>query len=68
MKCNVGKTDKIIRIVVGLALIAYGIIDQCYLVAAIGLIPLITGIVSFCPLYSIFGINTQCNKEETGES
>lgn len=61
MKCNIGKTDKVIRIVAGVALIAAGVMTQSYLLAAVGLVPLLTAIVNFCPLYSVLGINTGCS-------
>ncbi len=57
MKCNVGKTDKIIRIV--LAIMGFGIglaIPSWW--ALFGLIPLITGLTGFCPLYTLIGIST----------
>ena len=60
---NAGKADRIVRVVVGLALIAYGLLAQNYIVAAIGAVPLITGAVGFCPLYPLFKINTGCSKE-----
>ncbi|WP_373071915.1 DUF2892 domain-containing protein [Sulfurimonas sp.] len=59
---NTGKIDRIIRIVVGVALIAYGLLADMTLLSLIGLIPLITGAVGFCPLYSIFKIDTGCKK------
>jgi len=58
--CNIGKIDKMIRIIVGLALVAYGLVFDNMLVSAIGAIPLSTALVSFCPLYSIFKLNTGC--------
>jgi len=59
MKKNIGKIDKSIRIIIGLALIAYGIIEHSYL-GLIGLIPLITALVSWCPLYCPLSLNTSC--------
>jgi len=59
---NVGKIDKILRIVVGLAIIAYGVIEQSWL-GAIGIIPLGTAISGWCPLYYPLGINTDCDKK-----
>jgi len=59
---NAGTLDRIIRVVVGLGLIAYAIISQNYIVAAIGAVPLFTGIIGFCPLYPIFKLNTGCKK------
>ena len=65
MKCNVGGADKIIRIAVGLIIIVLGFVYSSWW-GLIGLIPLITGLASQCPLYLPFGIST-CkvkNKEE----
>ena len=57
MKTNVGATDKIIRIVAGIVLIIMGILySKIWII--IGLIPLITGLIGFCPLYTLLGINT----------
>lgn len=63
MKTNVGATDKLIRIVVGILLIVWGIFGSKIWVI-IGLIPLITGLIGYCPLYNVLGINT-C-KTKTG--
>ncbi len=57
MKCNVGKTDRALRIVAGLAIIAAGIVTQNWL-GAIGLVPLLTGILRWCPAYVPLGIST----------
>ncbi len=57
MKTNVGATDKLIRIVVGVLLIIWGIFGSKIWVI-IGLIPLITGLIGYCPLYTVLGINT----------
>lgn len=59
MTCNVGKIDRIIRAVLGAAAIAWGVMDQNWL-GAIGIIPLATGVIGWCPLYTLFGINTGC--------
>ena len=57
MKVNVGSADKIIRIVAGVAVIGWGVYAQNWL-GAIGIIPLATAAMSWCPLYSVFGIKT----------
>ncbi|MCU0644960.1 MAG: DUF2892 domain-containing protein [bacterium] len=57
MKTNVGATDKTIRIVVGILLIILGVFGS-RLWIIIGLIPLITGLIGYCPLYTVLGINT----------
>ena len=58
MKTNVGGIDKVLRIIIGLALIAWGVYTQNWL-GAIGIIPLFTALVNWCPLYSIIGVSTK---------
>lgn len=58
MNVNVGSTDRIIRIVAGLVLIAWAALFNGPVWAWIGVVPLATGIFRICPAYSIFGINT----------
>ena len=57
MQCNVGKTDRIFRIVLGIALLAYGVYAQNWWFA-IGIVPLGTALFKWCPVYIPFGINT----------
>jgi len=57
MQCNVGQTEKIIRIVVGVALIIAGAIYGSWW-GAVGLIPLVTGFIGWCPAYKALGLNT----------
>lgn len=57
MAINVGQPDKAIRIGIGIFILAVGFFTESWL-GLIGLIPLITGLVNFCPLYSLFGIKT----------
>ena len=57
MKCNIGKTDKIVRWIVGLAVIVLGLYLRSWW-GLLGLIPIITAVISLCPLYLPFGINT----------
>lgn len=55
---NVGGIDQVLRIVAGLVLISLVFIGPQTPWGWIGLIPLITGAVGFCPLYKIIGLNT----------
>lgn len=57
MKANVGRADKWIRIVAGLALIAWAASGGPAW-AWIGVLPLATGLFNFCPLYRLLGVNT----------
>lgn len=66
MTKNVGGIDRILRIVIGLALIAGfflnsdGTYSWLYL---IGIVPLLTGVFSTCALYSLIGVNTSSVKK-----
>lgn len=57
MKANVGGIDKILRIVVGLVLIAWAILGGPVW-AWIGVVPLATGFMGWCPAYTLLGIKT----------
>jgi len=57
MKKNVGTVDMIIRIVLGLIIGIWGIAAGSWW-GLIGLLPILTGLISFCPLYAILGMTT----------
>ena len=57
MKANVGGTDRIIRIVVGIAIIIVGITLHTWW-GLVGLLPIVTGLVRFCGLYPVLKIDT----------
>ena len=58
MKANVGGIDRILRIVAGLVLIALALTGTVGLWGYVGLVPLLTGLAGFCPLYPLIGLNT----------
>ena len=58
MKINEGSIDRSLRVVVGLALIAMVFVGPQSVWGWIGAVPLITGAVGICPLYSVLGLNT----------
>ncbi|MGB4100447.1 MAG: DUF2892 domain-containing protein [Alphaproteobacteria bacterium] len=60
MHCNVGKTDRQIRIIAGGLIVAAGIMFNSWW-GAIGLLPLITGVMRWCPAYIPLGIKTGCD-------
>jgi len=61
-KTNVGTVDRVIRIVVGLVLIALVFVGPKTAWGWLGLIPLATGILRSCPAYSLIGVNTSKTK------
>lgn len=58
MKANVGSLDRGVRIVIGLVLLSLVVVGPQSMWGLIGLVPLATGLLSFCPLYSLLGINS----------
>ncbi|GAB4299548.1 MAG: DUF2892 domain-containing protein [Pseudomonadota bacterium] len=62
MKANVGTVDKVIRIIAGLAIIGWGVAASNWL-GAIGIVPLATALLGFCPAYSLIGVNTCGSKK-----
>ena len=63
MKSNMGKVDRIIRFIIGLVIIIWGIAAGSWW-GLIGLIPLLTVFVNWCPLYTLLGISTKKAKPE----
>jgi hypothetical protein len=61
MKQNVGNPERIIRIIVGLVVVSLVFIGPQSPWGWLGLIPLATGLIGWCPPYSLLGINT-CKK------
>ena len=62
MKLNVGGIDRIVRIVLGLVLVALAATGNVGWWGWLGLVPLLTGAIGWCPPYAIFGINTFRNR------
>lgn len=62
MTANVGTIDRILRIVVGLILIALVFVGPKTPWGWIGVVPLLTGLVRFCPAYLLLGLNTCSTK------
>jgi len=61
MPCNEGKVDRLLRVVVGLVLLALVFVGPQTPWGWIGVVPLLTGLVGYCPAYSLIGLNT-CRK------
>jgi len=58
MARNEGALDRVLRVVVGIAILSLVFIGPQTPWAWFGLVPLITGLVGFCPLYSLLGVRT----------
>ncbi len=66
MKKNIGSAERVIRVIVGLAIISLAFWGPMSPWAYLGVIPIITGLIGWCPPYAIFGFSTcsTCKKEE----
>jgi hypothetical protein len=58
MKTNEGTVDRVLRIAAGLALIGMAVMGVVGPWGYIGVVPLLTGAIGMCPLYTVLGINT----------
>jgi len=58
MVTNIGGTDRLLRIVVGLLLVVAAVAGAIGWWGLIGVVPLVTGVFGFCPAYRLFGLKT----------
>ena len=63
---NVGKLDRLIRIVVGVLLVGNVFVGLQTVIGWVGLILIVTGLFGMCPIYSLLGINTKTLGEKAG--
>ena len=62
MTKNIGGIERIVRIVAGLVLIALSATGTVGIWGWIGVVPVATGLIGWCPPYSLLGINTCKNR------
>jgi len=58
MKANEGNFDRIIRVLMGVSLLSMIFFGPQTLWGLVGLVPLLTGAVGYCPLYQLLGVDT----------
>jgi hypothetical protein len=58
MQVNEGAVDRVIRVLAGLVILSFVFIGPKTPWAWFGLVPVLTGLVGFCPAYALFGLNT----------
>lgn len=67
MKSNMGSIDRALRIIVGLIVVGLTLAGTIGVWGWIGIVPIITGALGNCPLYSVIGVNTcggkNCDKK-----
>ncbi len=57
-RTNEGTVDRAVRVILGLALLSLVVVGPQTMWGLVGAVPLLTGLVGTCPIYSIFGIST----------
>ena len=58
MTKNEGTIDRALRVILGLVLLSLVFVGPQTMWGLIGIVPLVTGLVGICPLYSILGVST----------
>lgn len=58
MKPNVGSADRLARIVLGVVIIVLGFVFNSWW-GIVGIVPILTGLLNYCPAYSLLGISTK---------
>jgi hypothetical protein len=58
MKKNVGSIERVIRVIAGIAILSFAFVGPQSPWAYLGIIPLATGLMGWCPAYALLGIST----------
>ena len=58
MKPNIGKVERVVRIVVGLGVLSLAFVGPRTTWAYLGLLPVLSGVLGWCPPYALLGIST----------
>lgn len=61
ISANIGTVERAVRVIVGVAILSLTIIGPRTPWAYLGIVPILTGLSGWCPLYSVLGIST-CKK------
>ena len=64
MKANMGKADKTFRMILGTVIIVLGVYFKSWW-GAVGIIPILTSFISWCPFYVPFGLSTMTKQKES---
>lgn len=62
MVANVGGADRIIRFILGVVIIALGFYFKSWF-GVIGIVPILTGLLNYCPAYNLIGVSTKAKIE-----
>jgi len=62
---NEGTLDRAVRVVLGIALLSLAFVGPKTAIGYVGVVPLLTGLIGFCPIYRLFGLST-CPVQKRG--
>ena len=68
MNCNIGCFERNLRIVVGAVLVTLAFTHHIGAWGWLGLIPLVTGLIRFCPLYTLIKRSSCCKNKKSGSA
>jgi hypothetical protein len=60
---NEGTIDRAVRIIAGLAILSLAFVGPQSPLGYLGLVPLVTGVIGFCPAYKLLGLSTAPKKQ-----
>lgn len=66
MRTNIGKMERVIRVVIGMGLLSLAFVGPRSPWAYFGFVPLLTGVVGWCPPYALLGIGTAHRDPKAG--
>ena len=66
MKTNLGSTDRIARVVIGLGVLSLAFVGPQSPWGYLGIVPLLAGLVGWCPPYALLGIDTAGHGPKAG--
>jgi hypothetical protein len=64
MEPNIGKTERVVRVVLGLGILSLAFVGPASAWGYLGLAPVVTGLVGWCPPYTLLGLDTRTAKEK----
>ena len=64
MKQNIGMVERVVRVVVGMGILSLAFVGPASPWGYVGLAPMVTGLVGWCPPYTLLGIDTRSSREK----
>ena len=65
MKKNIGNVERIVRVVLGIVVVSLAFVGPRSSWAFLGIIPIVTGLIGYCPPYALLGIDTTSSARQS---